>query len=471
MARKVVVIETAATTFTALEISGGAGSPEVRRLASERLPADGLTDAWLKQLWQQRQFSTTRVIWLAPEALVRYKTLTFMMLPEEQLAAAVQVELESSGGEAPLWRIIGTQLQGDQVRVRVALIAADQLTQALVTLKQAGLEVLWSGFYWRGLQNFSFFHQDLWETATSRYAYLYLHEDQAEYGVVSETNLFYQRRIKLGNLVLTGAGADTAFTDLLEEVRLSVAAAKSGGQPTADRLWLFGAEEAVLVNVQKTLAKVGLQTVYPAKTHLAGVTLPNIPRLAPLIGLALDELGWNTQKKLRLYTKEQQQRQITRGQINWVLKFAIAGGFLLLGGWLLAQAKLSERQKQQQWLLRQTDKLIRLQRAEAGARVNLSKIRSLERWSGQKGRELEFLRALQRCLAKDTLITDLTIEEGRVKNLAGLTPSVSLLLTKLEADANPVLNRLQLKGNIMKTESGYELFQLEEKDDLKAAQP
>jgi hypothetical protein len=81
------------------------------------------------------------------------------------------------------------------------------------------------------------------------------------------------------------------------------------------------------------------------------------------------------------------------------------------------------------------------------------------------------LRALQRCLAKDTLITDLTIEEGRVKNLAGLTPSVSLLLTKLEADANPVLNRLQLKGNIMKTESGYELFQLEEKDDLKAAQP
>jgi hypothetical protein len=138
---------------------------------------------------------------------------------------------------------------------------------------------------------------------------------------------------------------------------------------------------------------------------------------------------------------------------------------------LLAQAKLSERQKQQQWLLRQTDKLIRLQRAEAGARVNLSKIRSLERLSGQKGRELELLRALQRCLAKDTLITDLTIEEGRVKNLAGLTPSVSLLLTKLEADANPVLNRLQLKGNIMKTESGYELFQLEEKDDLKAAQP
>jgi Tfp pilus assembly protein PilN len=466
MPHKAIVIEITAATFTALEITGGPGSPEISRWVTERLPAEGLSAAFIKKLWRQRKFSITRVIWILPETVVRYKTLPFMVLPEGQLTAAVKVELESSAGGQDIWRVIGRQQQGGQINVRVALIADPQLRQSMDILNQAGLEVLWSGFSSRGLQNYIFFHQDLWETETAQFAYLNVTETQTEYGVVTEDNLCYRRDLELGNRDLIGADSSAAQTDLLEELRLSLASSKTTGQQQTDRLWLFGSNAAVLVNLKKGLAQAGLTVILPEKTNLSGVTPQNqIPRLAPLIGLALDELGWNAQKNLRIYTLAQQQQELVQGKIQWVLKLALVGCFLLLGGWLLAQATLTENQKQQQWLRSQTAKLTKLQQVEAKTRTNLQKIGRLEQWAHCQGRELELLLALQDRLPAGTVITDLTIEEGKAKNIAGTTPSVSLLLTELGAD--PVLQGLQLKGNIMTTENGLEGFQLEGQTELK----
>jgi hypothetical protein len=104
--------------------------------------------------------------------------------------------------------------------------------------------------------------------------------------------------------------------------------------------------------------------------------------------------------------------------------------------------------------------LAQLRRIETLTQVNLKKLTELERWSSGKGQELEFLLALQKQLPPKTVITDLTIEAGKVKNLAGTTPLVSLLLTRLAND--PRLRVLELRGNIMTTATGRESFQLEE---------
>jgi hypothetical protein len=51
-----------------------------------------------------------------------------------------------------------------------------------------------------------------------------------------------------------------------------------------------------------------------------------VSRVAPLIGLALDELGWNTQKKLRIFSFGQQSEQATRRKLQWVDKITLEDG-------------------------------------------------------------------------------------------------------------------------------------------------
>ncbi|HYH04046.1 MAG TPA: PilN domain-containing protein, partial [Bacillota bacterium] len=396
----------------------------------------------------------------------RYKTLTFRALPAEQLEAAVKLEMENSTGSQELWRMIGYQIQGQQVTVRVAIISDQQLTESVKLLTQAGLEVSWSGLSSRGIQNFILFHQGLFETETDQSAYLYLSEEQAEYGVVTEDAIDYRREIALGNRALREINRDDVQTDFMDELRLSFASSKTVGQATTPDLWLFGTDENVLANLKKVLLKAGITVILPEKTHLGGVKIQNrVSRLAPLIGLALDELGWNTLDKLRIYSLEQQRRELTQGKINWLVKSAVVGIFLLLGFWWSVQAEVIRNQKEQHWLAAQSNKLAKLQRLEALTQTNLRKIKLFEERSALRGRELEYLLALQRQLPEATVITDLNIEEGQIKNLSGVTPSVSVLLTKLKAD--PVLRGLKLKGNILTMENGSEGFQLEMKDTQK----
>jgi Tfp pilus assembly protein PilN len=463
MPHKALIIETTVNTLTALEVTGGPGSPEINRWASCALPPEGLTPAVVREFWRKEKFATTRAIWLLPERLVRYKTLTFMVLPEEQLTAAVKVEMDNGATDDELWRVIGSCQQDGQVLVRVVVIGNRQLTQALEAFTQAGLAINWSSLYSHGLQNFILFHRDLYETKPERFAYLYQTPDRTEYGVVTETTICYRREIAIGSDALAQAETEDVLADLMEELRLSFASSKTSGQQKTDVLWLFGVDIAVLAMLQKELTRAGLTVMLPAKTNFGGVlTQTQTSRLAPLVGLALDELGWNRIENFRFYTLEQQSRQMIRQNCRWLLQWGIVAAFLLLGGWLAVRAQLQENQAKRQWLAGQQAKLAQLRRIEALTQANLNKLTQLEQWSSGKGQELEFLLALQKQLPPRTVITDLAIEDGKVKNLAGTTPLVSLLLTRLADD--PRLQVLELRGNITTTATGQEGFQLEDPD-------
>jgi cell division protein FtsB len=461
MPHKAIIIETTANILTALEVTGGPGGPEINRWASCALPPEGLTPAVVREFWRKEKFATTRAIWLLPERLVRYRTLTFMSLPEEQLTAAIKLEMDGCSAKDELWRVIGSRQQDGQVLVRVAVLGNRQLTQELEVFSQAGLAISWSGLYSHGLQNFILFHRDLYETEPERFVYLYLTADRTEYGVVTEETISYRREIAVGSDALAQAESEDNWDDFVEELRLSFASSKTSGQQKTDVLWLFGVDVAVLAKLQKELTQAGLTVVLPARTNFRGVlTRTQTPRLAPLVGLALDELGWNRIENFRFHTLEQRNRRMIRQNCRRLLQWGIVAAFLLLGGWLAFRAQLEENQAKRLWLASQQAKLAQLRRIETLTQVNLKKLTELERWSSGKGQELEFLLALQKQLPPKTVITDLTIEAGKVKNLAGTTPLVSLLLTRLAND--PRLRMLELKGNIMTTATGRESFQLEE---------
>jgi hypothetical protein len=184
--------------------------------------------------------------------------------------------------------------------------------------------------------------------------------------------------------------------------------------------------------------------------------------------LARDELGGKAVPALRFYTLEQQRQQKMRQKGRLALQWGLVAGFLLLGGWLLVQARLLETRTEQQWLAGKQTKLAQLRRIETATRADLEKMAQWEQWTSGKGAELEFMLALQKQLPPGTMITDLTIEDGKVKNLAGTTPLVSLLLIRLAE--HPRLRVLELKGNIMTTADGREGFQLEEPDLSKEPQ-
>ena len=89
---------------------------------------------------------------------------------------------------------------------------------------------------------------------------------------------------------------------------------------------------------------------------------------------------------------------------------------------------------------------------------NTNQIKQLQGWLGKQNQELEFLLLLKNNLPDGTQITNLTIENGMVKDLSGVTPSVSLLLNKIKTV--PGLQDLKLKGTISSSLQG-EIFQLE----------
>ncbi|MGD8401926.1 MAG: hypothetical protein PVH64_13530 [Bacillota bacterium] len=463
MPHRAIIIEITAAALTALEVAGGPGSPEITRWASLPIPPEGLSASLIREFWRKEQFTTSRAVWLLPDSLVRYRTLTLRALPEEQLTAAIRLEMENNVDSDELWRVVGTRRQDGQALIRVAALANRQLARKLEVFVQAGLTISWSGLYYRGLQNFILFHRDLYETQPGRHAYLYLTADRTEYGVVTEETLLYRREIAIGSDALASADPEDARADFLDELWLSCAAGKTNGQQQTDVLWLFGVDAAVLANLQKVLTQAGLTVMLPAKTNLNGVlTRQMTPRLAPLIGLALDELGWNAVPAWRFYTLERQSQQKIHRKCRLALQWGLIAGLILLGGWLLAQARLQENRVERRWLAGQQAKLAQLKQIEATTQADLKKLRQWEQWSNGKGAELELMLALQKQLPPGTMITDFTIEEGKVKNLAGTTPLVSLLLIRLAE--HPRLRALELKGNIMTTADGREGFQLEESD-------
>lgn len=461
MNRSVVVVELSGAVLTLVEVKGGPRQAALQRYLVRRLPENGVTADFISQLWREEKVLSSRIICTFSNRLIKFKTLTLPVLPDNQLQNAIRLELESSGSNDCIYHIFSKTIRERMVTVKVALVRNKDLTAVVRPFQDAGLTVLWLGYYCRGIQNFINFHRGFFHDDYEAAGYLIFFENGAEFGVVTDETILYRRDLEI-NISDFQEPRPAAEVDLIDELRLSNAAFQAGvGKTPPKILWLFGKNNKALSHIHDRLAKEGYQICRSEKAHLTGAASETeTPALAALLGLALDELGWDSVAGLRIQTLEQQEKAGIRERLKLAVKFALAGGILAGGLLLLFQARLVKRDKEARWLAAQSGKIARLRQIEAKTSQYLAKIKTMENWMDSRGRELEFLVALHQGVPEDTIITDLNMEDGQVRNISGITPSVSLLLDRLQK--SPALRSLKLKGNIAVTENGLERFQLED---------
>ncbi|HYH01551.1 MAG TPA: PilN domain-containing protein, partial [Bacillota bacterium] len=386
--------------------------------------------------------------------------MTLPNLPDSQLENAIRMELDGGGGDE-MFHIFSKSAQDTMVSVKVAVVRNKDLTSFISPLRDAGLEVLWLGYHARGIQNFINFHKGFFHDKSRETSYLTFYENRAEFGVVTDETIEYRRDLEANIADFQDTPSQAIEADLIDELRLSAASYQAGqGKQPPKLLWLFGKSKKALTKIQNSLTKAGYQVCVTEKSRLGGNTSGDeTPALAALLGLALDELGWDTQEDLRIHTIEQREKQTMKSQLGLAGKFIFAAAVLVSGILLMMQSQLVKREKSNEWLESQSGKIMELKRVEADTGQYLTRIKTMEQWLDLRGRELDFLVALQNGLPEDTLITDFSMEDGKIRNISGVTPSVSLLLGMLQK--SPMLRGLKLKGNIAVTEQGLERFQLE----------
>jgi hypothetical protein len=460
--RNAILVDLNPETLTVVEVANQNSGAELVRYAVRLLPPDGINPTWLKAVWHQEHFSHHRVIFCLPAAFVKYKSLMMPFLPMAQLEEALKIELESGndGYQNRLIKIINYQKQEPMVQVNVALVDQELLNKELLLLKQAGLEVEWSGLRYQGLQNFINFNSGFFEESSDGASYLDFCGEKTEFGIIKDEVIVYRRALSLGSQDLLNAEDQQAIPDFLEEVRLSIAAYQADTKSNVpQKLGLFGKTEAAPKISQALTAELGLQLYIPEKTKLTGViTYRYTPGLAPLIGLALDKVGIVRQEALRIYTPEQDIARAYRENLLIAIGIGFVVIFVLSGIILAMQANFAKDAQTEGWLQHKSSLLIKLRRTEQQTTRNINQIKYMKDWLGRQNQELEFLLLLKEYLPEGTQITDLTIEDGIVKDLSGITPSASFLLNKIKAI--PGLQNLKLKGTISTSLAG-EIFQLE----------
>lgn len=468
MAKTVIIVEVGERVFRAVEVANQNSGIELIRYAIRNLPPEGLNSEWLKKIWDQEHFSRNRVIYLLPPNLVNFKTVILPVLPAAQIEAAVNVELSNNSTRGMILSIIGYYLQNEMIHVKVALIKDELLTEQLRLLEQSGLKVEWSGVRVRGIENFINFNQGFFDEPDHDVAYLDLTEDLTEFGIFKEDEILYRRDFVPGGQDLMAANADennldaAIIADFLEELRLSIASYRvdfSGG--IINKLWIFGYTENLVDLLVKLSSEMDLKAFIPTKSRLTGVlTDKNTPQIAPLVGLALEAIGYIQRDYGKIYT-EGQRKALSKRKALWnVGKFVLVGLGIFIGLVLWMQASIERKSKVDQWLQGKAPRLIRLQYLERASKKAALQIKELEVWLGERDRELEFLKVLLNNLPSGTKVTDMTIEDGIIKDIAGVTPSVSLLLGRIRTV--PELSGLKLKGTITTSNIG-EIFHLEGK--------
>lgn len=462
MSSTVILIDLNQENLTVVELSNRNSGAELVRYAVRLLPPDGITATWLKAVWHQEHFSHHRVSFCLPAVFVKYKSLIMPSLPMAQLEEAIKIELESSndGYQNRLVKIINYQKQEQMVEVNVALVDQESLVKELLLFKQAGLEVEWSGLRYQGLQNFINFNSGFFEESSEGAAYLDFCGEKTEFGIIKDEVIVYRRDLSLGSQDLLNPNDQHAIPDFLEEVRLSIAAFQADTKSKVPhKLGFFGNTEAASSISQSLTEQLGLQLYIPEKTKLTGViTYKYTPGLAPLIGLALDKTGILRQEALRIYTPEQDIARAYRENFIIAVGIGFVVIFLISGIMLGMQANFAKNAQTDEWLHHQASLLTKLRRTEQQTTYNANQIRQIEDWLRHQNQELEFILLLKEYLPEGTQITDLTIEDGIVKDLSGVTPSASFLLNKIKAI--PGLQNLKLKGTISTSLEG-EIFQLE----------
>jgi hypothetical protein len=466
LAKIAIIVELGRNIFQAVEVANHNSGIEMIRYAIRNLPPEGISSEWVKKIWEQEHFSRNRIVFLLPPALVNLKTVVLPVLPPAQLEAAIRVEFSNSN-RGEIISIIGFHLQNDMYHVKVALVKDDLLRENLYFFEEAGLRVEWSGVRARGIENFINFNQGFFDEPDEDVAYLDVTEEQTEFGVFKGDEILYRRDFTPGGSDLielsdSEYNLDSAvIADFLEEFRLSTASYRvdfSSGI-ISNKLWVFGQVDRLSDLIAKLVGELDYKAFIPNKSRLTGVlTEKHTPQLAPLIGLALEATNFLQREQGRIYSEEQKQTLVKQKILLNLAKFVLIGTAILIGLILGLHAGFEKKAKQDAWLQEQASQLINLQSLEHTTKKDLQQIKELESWLSDRDRELEFLLVLQNNLPMGTKITDLIIENGSIKDLAGTTPSVSLLLEKFKQVDD--LQDLRLKGTITNGPDG-EIFHLE----------
>jgi len=466
MAKTAIVVGLEHDKFVAVELQRGGQGAEICRFTVKTLPEEGLTPEWLSQIWKNGHFSHGQVILVIPRALTEYQILNYPDLPEEQIRAAVRLELEGNGSAAELKRIIGITKQDDGYVVRVGSVAVAKLNEILSALRQAGLEPQWSGLQIRGLHSFLNMHLNFFQ-GNAYNIWLDIGAESAELAVIDGENIIYRRTIGKIGIDELRQEPEQARDELCEEIRLSLAAFKaiaSSGLP--ERIWLFGDLGDCGDLPEKLEREFGIKFYLPDKSRLAGVlTGGNTALVAALLGVALDAVDPEAKEDYRYYTKEQERQKVNRKNFILALRIGAAAVAVIAGLIFQLQAKAVQDVKDAAWLREQAGVVSRLRRLEKDTRRKSEHLTTLGEWFAERGRELIFLKTLEEVIPEGTYIEDLTIEDGVVKNIAGTTPSVSRLL--IEMRQAPNLRGFKIKGPINVNKDGMEGFQLEGRIILK----
>ena len=459
MAKTKIAVYLSEDHFAVVEVKINQGGGELLRYNIYSLGETGFSKEWLARIWKKEYYGHNRVISLLPQNLVRYKTISLPLLPDEQLQAALRMEMENSEAGS-VYRTITVKREEEHTSVKLALIRDAELESYLSQLQDAGLTVKWVGLNHHGLQNYLAFNFDFLEGSGAD-LYLSFNNIYTEIGALTDTELLYRRVLPIGKKQLEEAPSKY-LPELIEEIRLSLASYQTANNiPLPGQIWLFGAAKPDAQWLYQLTEALGISFEVPDRTRLSGViTGKHTAELAPLIGLALDE-AWLDRQDWRFNTFQQARRERERRRTLTVIRAGLAGILLIAGLFLGVQARAIRNEKNTAWFGGQKEKVAQLCKIEADANQKINQLKQLENWMERRGFELEFLRALQAGLPEGTQITDLIMEDGVIKGLSGSTRSVSRLLEKLQR--TPGLQSFKLKGTITSDKNGMELFQLEGK--------
>ena len=457
-----IVVELSRDSLTVVELANRNNGAELVRFTVRSFPAEGLNATWLRALWHHEHFSEQRVIYCLSSEMVEYKSMKMPVLPMTELEECVKLEIESNdkANAKKLIKIIDIKNQDQMLLVNIALVNNDLLTEKIQLMKEAGLEVTWSGLRFQGLWNFVNFNRDFFEDAHLGTIYLDFDVHQTELGIIRDEALLFRRALDWGGFDIQNEQDLEAKADFSEDLRLTLAAYQAEiKQPVPTKFIPFNINEATKSVCEKFAQELGLHLYLPEKTKLTGViTGKHTLKLAPLIGLALDQAGVLRSDASRIFTPKQKTARANREKLKVIICAGIVLSFFLSGILLGLQAGAIRAEQTGNWLMGKATLLNNLRLMERQTTQNTNQIKQLQGWLGKQNQELEFLLLLKNNLPDGTQITNLTIENGMVKDLSGVTPSVSLLLNKIKTV--PGLQDLKLKGTISSSLQG-EIFQLE----------
>lgn len=450
---------------------------ELTHSLSRDYPDTGMTAPWLKRAWTEGGFATAKAIVLIPHHWVEYKSVSVPPLSEDQLWAAARMELENGGtGAGYLCSPLYHHQSGaaGMIAVKLAVLPDAELVKIFTLFRQAGIGVAWFGFAWRGLQNLMNFHRTDPDDATGEVS-VNIETSKSELTVIHGDEILFHREFTPGARELTrGDAAD--WEDFCQEIRLSRAAYQGLGLPYGWPSVLRGFGPAPLVTKLAALVpgmsamKLNIpgkasfldrqetETLLGDHAETAGFRQEIPQEFQALIGLGLEGIGWAPAARFQILCRAQQEQKIRQARWRNAAGYLLAG-LLFAGGLFLGmQAQYERNHKISAWLNAHAATLAQLRHAKGETSRDLAQVRRLETRRQNKAGELEFLLALEQNLPEGTLISDLTLENGIVKDLSGVTPTVSILLQRTKK--TPRLRNLGLKGAITAV-AGGELFHLE----------